>query len=84
MKFINANRAEALLISKNWEHSQVKQEHLRIFLGDCTAYCESNQKIFAKRKIRRVFVTSCQNLDYGVKKFIAENNIEYEIIPYKK
>ncbi len=32
---------EALLIQcKNWEYSQVKQEQLRIFLGDCTAYLE--------------------------------------------
>ncbi len=55
---------EALLIQcKNWERSQVKQEHLRIFLGDCTAYLEQNQKIFAKRSVRRVFVTSCENVD---------------------
>lgn len=53
---------EALLIQcKNWERSQVKQEHLRIFLGDCTAYIEQNQKIFAKRSVRRVFVTSCKS-----------------------
>ena len=75
---------EALLIQcKNWEHSQVKQEHLRIFLGDCTAYIEQNQKIFVKKNVRRVFVTSCENMDYGVKKFIMENNIEYKIIPYE-
>lgn len=74
---------EALLIQcKNWEHSQVKQEHLRIFLGDCTAYIEQNQKIFAKRSVRRVFVTSCESVDYGVKKFLEENDMEYEIIPY--
>ncbi|WP_416860177.1 restriction endonuclease [Helicobacter ganmani] len=74
---------EALLIQcKNWERSQVKQEHLRIFLGDCTAYIEQNQKIFAKRSVRRVFVTSCESVDYGVKKFLEENDMEYKIIPY--
>lgn len=74
---------EALLIQcKNWENSQIKQEHLRIFLGDCTAYCEQNQKIFAKKNVRRVFVTSCESMDYGVKKFIMENNIEYKVVPY--
>lgn len=74
---------EALLIQcKNWEHSQVKQEHLRIFLGDCTAYIEQNQKIFAKKNVRRVFVTSCESVDYGVKKFLEENDMEYKIIPY--
>ncbi len=75
---------EALLIQcKNWEHSQIKQEHLRIFLGDCTAYIEQNQRVFAKKNVQRVFVTSCKNVDYGVKKFITENNVEYRIIPYE-
>ncbi len=32
--------------------------------------------------MRRVFVTSCKNMNYGVKKFIVENNIEYKVIPY--
>ncbi|RAX51512.1 restriction endonuclease [Helicobacter sp. 11-8110] len=75
---------EALLIQcKNWEYSQVKQEHLRIFLGDCTAYLEKNHNIFAKKNVRRVFVTSCENLDYGVEKFLQENNLEYKIIAYQ-
>lgn len=73
-----------LIQCKNWENTQVKQEHLRIFLGDCTAYVEQNKKIFAKKNINRVFVTSCQNVDYGVKKFLEENNMEYKIIPYKR
>lgn len=51
-------------------------------LGDCTAYIEQNQKIFAKRSVRRVFVTSCESVDYGVKKFLEENDMEYKIIPY--
>lgn len=77
--------SETILIQcKNWEYSQIKQEHLRIFLGDCTAYIERNQKYLAKRKIRRVFITSCQNIDYGVERFVAENNVEYKIVSYKK
>ncbi len=76
---------EAILIQcKNWENTQVKQEHLRIFLGDCTAYLEQNQKIFAKKNVSRVFVTSCENLDYGVKKFLEENYMEYRVISYDK
>ena len=79
------NGSETILIQcKNWEYSQVKQKHLRIFLGDCTAYIERNQNYLAKRKIRRVFITSCQNIDYGVERFVAENNVEYKIVPYKK
>ena len=76
---------EAVLIQcKNWEHSQVKQEQLRIFLGDCTRYIEKNQRVFANKTIRRAFITSCENIDYGVKKFVEENNVEYKIVSYKK
>ena len=76
---------DALLIQcKNWENSQIKQEQLRIFLGDCTAYLEQNQKIFSKKNVGRVFVASCKNMDYGVKKFVEENSMEYKIIPYEK
>ncbi len=74
---------DALLIQcKNWEYTQVRQEHLRIFLGDCTAYIEQNQKFLSRKNIKRVFVTSCENIDYGVQKFITSNNIEYKIIAY--
>lgn len=76
---------EALLIQcKNWEYSQVKQEQLRIFLGDCTAYLEQNHKIFAKKNVKRIFITSSKNIDYGVKKFLQTSNIEYKIIPYEQ
>lgn len=75
---------EAILIQcKNWENSQIKQEHLRIFLGDCAAYIEQNPKIFTRKNVRRTFVTSCKNMDYGVKKFIESNNLEYKIIPFQ-
>lgn len=45
---------EAILIQcKNWEYSQVRQEHLRIFLGDCTAYLEKIAT-FLQRKMSTV------------------------------
>ena len=76
---------EAVLIQcKNWERAQVKQEQLRVFIGDCTSYIEKNRKIFANKQVRRVFVTSCENIDYGVKKFVEENNVEYRVVPYRK
>ncbi|WP_245807403.1 hypothetical protein [Campylobacter avium] len=53
-------------------------------MGDCAAYLEKNQKIFAKKNVRRVFITSCENLDYGVKKFLEENDVEYKIVAYRK
>ena len=75
---------EAVLIQcKNWQNSQVKQEQLRMFLGDCTAHIEQNSRVFAKKNVKRVFVTSCKEIDYGVQKFVEQNDIEYKIIPYK-
>ena len=75
--------SEALLVQcKNWEHSQIKKEHLRIFMGDCTAYIENNEKNLKKKNIKRVFIMSVENLDYGAKKFLQENKIEYKVIPY--
>ena len=64
-----------------------KRQNLRILpfihsWGDCATYLEKNQKIFAKKNVRRVFITSCENLDYGVKKFLEENDAEYKIITY--
>ena len=53
-------------------------------MGDCAAYLEKNQKIFAKKNVRRVFITSCENLDYGVEKFLEENDVEYKIVIYRK
>lgn len=76
------NGDETILIQcKNWEHSQVKQEHLRIFLGDCTAFLEKNHHFYAKRNIRRTFVTSCQNIDYGVKKFVNHSHLKKWELP---
>lgn len=76
---------EAILIQcKNWENTQVKQEHLRIFMGDCTAYLEQNEFKFRKKNVRRAFVTSCKFQEYAVKKFVASNKIEYVVIPYNE
>lgn len=76
---------DVLLIQcKNWEHTQVKQEHLRIFLGDCAAYIEQNQKFLSKKNIKRIFITSYEGFDYGVQKFITRSNIEHKIVPYKR
>lgn len=42
--------------------------------GNCAVYAEKNHKIFAKRNVKRVFISSCENLDYGVKKFYKKND----------
>lgn len=76
---------EAILIQcKNWENTQVKQEHLRIFMGDCTAYLEQNEARFRRKNVRRAFVTSCKFQEYAVKKFVASNKIDYVVMPYNR
>ncbi|WP_181566367.1 hypothetical protein [Helicobacter monodelphidis] len=53
-------------------------------MGDCTAFMDKNRKKYHKRNIRRVFVTSCEKVDFGVKKFLQESDMEYVIVPYQK
>ncbi len=75
---------ELILIQcKNWENSTVKQKDIRNFLGDCFTFIENNPHLKIK-DIKRVFVTSNKEADYGVKKFIEENHklVKYKIIPY--
>lgn len=74
---------ETLLIQcKNWENSKVKQKDLKEFLGNCSLYLERNH--IPTSHIKKLFITSNQNKDYGVMKFMQENHqsLEYKIIPY--
>lgn len=59
-----------------------KQELLRIFMGDCELYIQNNSSKLQDKIIHRDFVTSCKTKDYGVTKFLEENNnlINYLII----
>ncbi len=82
---IASKNKEILLIQcKNWENMQVKQEHLRIFMGDCAVYVEKNRKNLRNKTLKKVFVTSCQIQEYAAKKYASENHIEYVIIPYNR
>ncbi|STQ85881.1 hypothetical protein LS73_007140 [Helicobacter muridarum] len=72
----------ALIQCKNWERTQVKHEHLRIFMGDCSSYLEKNLNKFKNKDVRRIFVTSCKNQDYALQRYIEENEVEYIVIPY--
>ena len=54
---------EALLIQcKNWEYSQVKQEHLRIFLGDCTAYAKKTTRFLQKSALDAYLLRALKTL----------------------
>lgn len=59
-----------------------KQELLRIFMGDCELYIQNNFNKLQNKNIHKDFVTSCKTKDYGVSKFLEENNnpVNYLII----
>lgn len=59
-----------------------KQELIRKFIGDCELYIKYNQEKIKDRKIYKDFVTSCPEINYGVKKFLEEypEEINYKII----
>lgn len=71
-----------LIQCKNWENSIVKQKDIKEFIGNCSLFLEHNN--IKALCIKKIFITSNQNTDYGVKKFMQENHksIEYKIIPY--
>ncbi len=76
---------EALFIQcKNWTTSKIKQKHIKEFMGSCYAFLEKNPN-YKNKKTKQIFITSNNEVDYGVKKFIEENYkiIEYKIIPYQ-
>lgn len=54
---------------KNFVNMKIKRLILPFIhsWGDCATYLEKKQKIFAKKNARRVFISSCENLDCGVK-----------------
>lgn len=50
-----------------------KQELLRKFIGDCELYIKNNENKLKNKIIKKIFVTSCEQKDYGVEKFLNEN-----------
>lgn len=81
---------EILLIQcKNWNRSP-KHKDIKAFVIDSDLYIKKYSKYNKNKFIRKIFVTSYEQMDYGVKcfldKFSKENNIkiEYLIIPYNE
>ena len=79
---------EALLIQcKNWKNPP-KQRDLKVFIADCDLYIQKNQKYLKNKKIRKIFVTSCPQMDGGVGVYLQKYNamnavkIEYKQILY--
>ena len=79
---------EALLIQcKNWKNPP-KQRDLKVFIADCDLYIQKNQKFLKNKKIRKIFATSCMELDGGVGIYLQKYNamnaakIEYKQIAF--
>jgi len=80
---IATNENETLLIQcKNWEKSLIKQKHLKEFLWNCDEFIKNNT--FQTLHVKKLFITSNQKIDYGVKKFMQEQykNMNYKVIKY--
>ncbi|MDA3053118.1 restriction endonuclease [Campylobacter sp. JMF_01 NE2] len=81
---------EILLIQcKNWTNAP-KQKEIKVFITDCEVYLNKNKETIKNKTIRKIFVTSYEKIDYGVKLFLDKFNkenqikIEYIIIQYNK
>ena len=72
---------------KNWANPP-KQDIIKKFVADADLFVNKNQDKFKNKKIRKIFFTSCQQIDYGAKTFLEEynqyNQIKIEYVIYKK
>lgn len=69
---IGWNSEKVLLIQCKNYRSQINQELLRKFIGDCKIYEEKNKYKIKEREIKRIFVSN-STADYGANKFLNEN-----------
>ena len=69
---IGWNSEKVLLIQCKNHRSQINQELLRKFIGDCKIYEEKNKYKIKDREIKRIFASN-STADYGANKFLNEN-----------
>lgn len=78
------NEHETLLIQcKGWQTAEIKQKHLKEFIGNCTTYLEDNPHL-KEKNTKRVFITSSENSERGLDKYLTQHigKIEYIIMPF--
>lgn len=63
---------KVLLIQCKNHKSQINQELLRKFIGDCKIYEENNKYKIKDKEIKRIFVSN-STADYGADRFLNEN-----------
>ncbi|MCI7237632.1 restriction endonuclease [Campylobacter sp.] len=69
---IGWNCEKVLLIQCKNYRSQINQDLLRKFIGDCKIYEEKNKYKIKEREIKRIFASN-STADYGANKFLNEN-----------
>ena len=69
---IGWNSEKVLLIQCKNHRSQINQELLRKFIGDCKIYEEKNKYKIKDREIKRIFASN-STADYGADRFLNEN-----------
>lgn len=69
---IGWNSEKVLLIQCKNYRSQINQDLLRKFIGDCKIYEEKNKYKIKDREIKRIFASN-STADYGADKFLNEN-----------
>lgn len=77
---------EAVLAQcKNWINPP-KQDIIKKFVADADLFINKNQSKFKNKRIRKIFFTSCRQMDYGAKIFLEEynqyNQIKIEYVIY--
>lgn len=80
---IAENEYETLLIQcKAWQKAEVKQKHIKEFIGNCTTFLEDNPQ--NNLKVKRIFVTSSEKSEKGLDKYLIQHvgKIEYIIMPF--
>ena len=70
---------EVLLVQcKNWINPP-KQDDIKIFIANADLFIKKNNSKLKNKKIRKIFITSCNTKDYGVEKFLESYNEQNEI-----
>ena len=69
---IGWNSEKVLLIQCKNHRSQINQDLLRKFIGDCKIYEEKNKYKIKDREIKRIFASN-STADYGANRFLSEN-----------
>lgn len=77
---------EAVLAQcKNWINPP-KQDIIKKFVANADLFVNKNQDKFKNKRIRKIFFTSCGQIDYGAKIFLEEynqyNQIKIEYVIY--